>query len=235
MWWRFHPNSTLAKYIHELGYSLKDNFRPIELINIIENIAESHQLYDKQNSDYIIPNKQLYRCLLSMRVSKKKLYKYCLPHVFVTEENQLHFSLLYPSKLIYKDPSSLFWVNPSIGSAINPTALLTYTWQSLCSAFISFVSHPDNHLASVNMKKFYLKPDTILTKELKCSVIDTDNIQPILSKFVKFLGKTNTLFTLCEDLTFKDAFQLHKLSTFIENIIVFNTDVVPSYLPDFHL
>lgn len=232
-WWSFKPTSTLAQYINSLEYSLELSFRPVELFNIIKNIADSHHMFALHDSELIIPNKSLYRCLLSWHIPVKKLYKYCLPHIWIVGKNYKHFSLKSPSTLLYQDPSSVFWLHPTINNVISKNKKITYSWRELCHLFATFIC--TNQVVTFNRNRIYLKPNSFLCKELKLKYIEKTHIPTVLSFVTKFLGKSHNLLSLCKDLKFEDPLALDNFVKFIENLIVFNVDVTPEFSPYFYL
>jgi hypothetical protein len=56
-----------------------------------------------------------------------------------------------------------------------------------------------------------------------------------MSYYTKFLGKSNNLYNVCQNLKFKNSYVFTNLIQFIENIVMFNTDLVPVFQPYLYL
>ena len=239
-WWTFKTHSTLAKYLKSLNYELNVFFRPAELINIIINIANKFFLYSNYDSDLIILNKPLYDCFLCWTITRKKLHKVCLPHVISVYSKYKHlnteiFLIKAPTKLIYQDVSAVYWLHPLINFHITNNKQITYSWNELCSLFYNFLINSKHHVKLENNDTFIVKPESFLNKDLKLKQFSKEDIPTIMSYYTKFLGKSNNLYNVCQNLKFKNSYVFTNLIQFIENIIMFNTDLVPVFQPYLYL
>jgi hypothetical protein len=238
-WWIFRPDSSLAKYIqkHHLDFNLY--FRPTEIVALIENIAAKENLYGHGNYDVIFLNEELRKCFDTTSVYIPDLYKLCSSHVHTVNDtksfilkNQLikdEFYLDSPVNIIYSDPSSKFWIPRQL---IHPYVCednqLVFTWKELCSKFLKFVSNPE--ITQMENSLFELNPNTVLAKQFNFHQFHKNQIPDILKKVVKFLGKSNTVLTLCSDLKFPHVGPHDPVVYWIEELIIRNNNLLP-YVP----
>jgi hypothetical protein len=215
-------------------------FRPAQLFEALESIASDNQMYEHGNSDIIKTDQKLYECFKTWTLYKPDLYKYCLPHVNIVNskclelKNKHIYTEFYtesPVDIIFEDPSSLFWVHPLINSVIFKNAKITYTWKECCEKFYEFVKNSEGHIISKHDSLFLINEKSILTSILKFSIFHRSQIPEILKQLTCFLGKSNTLLTLCHNLSFTHLNIDPSLLKFLEEIISNNNNLTPYINP----
>ncbi len=224
-------------------FNLNTYFRPIELTNIIEQIANQEYLHEPGNSKMIICNKELQMCFFRWNLFVPDLYALCKEHVYVvdpekTEEikNQYINCEMYidsPKKIIYKDPTSRFWLHPFLNQILNANEHITYTWTALCTMFVNFVNAPNNHIECNENSICSINPQSELVNIFAFQTFHKSQIPAILKQVTLFLGKSNSLSTLCPYLQFDD--QMEDVIKFIEYIILSNNNLTPFISQNIHI
>jgi len=212
-------------------------FRPIELINIIETIVEKSSFTDLGNPDIIILNKDLEACFNAPCIYKPNLYFHCLSHVTLANAEKVNelrnfilsteFYLDSPIDLIYEDPSSLFWIHPLFNTYILANEKIVYTWTELCTRFLKFVTTEPTDFIPLANDIYKLHPNSSLTSAIQFKHFHTSQIPLILKQITKFLGKSNTIFTLCKNLKFNHITTKESINFFIEEIVINNNSLTP--------
>jgi hypothetical protein len=239
-WWIFKPFSTLHKYLRAEGYQFNSFFCPYEIVQAITNIAEANCMIDPGNSNVIIPDQKLFECFNTWNVYKRDLYKHCFPHMTIVKDKKTDlkheniysdFYLDSPLDIIYNDPSSLFWIHPTLNYILCNNQKLSYSWKELYDLFSEFISKPNLHIEQKEESIFYINEKSILKNIFKFNQFHVTQISDILKQSTKFLGKTNTLLSLCNTLHFdhiEHEFSNFKtLILFLEVIIVNNNNLLP--------
>jgi hypothetical protein len=240
-WWIFKPESSLADFVLKHQLPLNLYFRPIELTSLIEEVANKENLYDRGNYDVLFLNDKLKLCFNTESVYTPDLYNLCLPHINVvndsktfTLKNELIKNELYvdsPLNLIYSDPSSKYWIpRHFIHPYICQDKQIVFNWKELYSKFLKFITSPDNSITQIDNSMFCINDDSVLAKQFSFKYFHKNQIHDILKKMVKFLGKSNTILTLCPDLTFSYIDHNDPIVYWIEEIILKNNNLTP-YVP----
>ena len=239
-WWIFKPDSTLAQFIQENQLTLNLYFRPIELRNLIEHVASKEDLYERGNYDVIALPEKLKLCFNTddNTIYLPDLYKYCLPHVNVVDEsksfivkNELIKSELYvdsPLDIIYTDPSSKFWIpRQLIHPYTSDDNQLIFTWKELCAKFLKLITNPHSSIRQNENNIFFINDDSPLAKRCCFKRFHRNQIPDILKKTTKFLGKSNTVLSICSDLKFPHIGPNEPVVYWIEDLIMKSNHLTP--------
>jgi hypothetical protein len=236
-WWIFRPESTLNTYLKENNYVMNLYFTPEELVQRVTRMMEKNGTYDHGNSEIIFLNKDLQKIFHTESVFKPNLYSLLLDHVdlaTVEKVNELRnynisseFYINSPVELIYNDPSSLFWIHPLVNTHIYQNRKIVYTWKELQSTFLKFISTPNPHFISSSYNVYTIDPKSILTNLFNFRQFHSSQVFHILQQVTKFLGKSNTIFTLCKQLKFINIPVKNNISAILENVILSNNDLTP--------
>jgi len=237
-WWVFKPDSPLANFIENNPLSLNPYFRPIELTSLIIHIANKENMFCPGNYDIMFLSQELKLCFNMASVYLPELYNLCLPHVNVVHEsksfilkNEQIKNEIYvdtPLDIVYCDPSSKFWLPREL---INPYICdnhqLIFSWKDLCTKFIKFVTSPDNSITQMENSMFFINDDSIFSRQFNFKQFHKNQIPDILKKIAKFLGKSNTILTLCSDLKFPHIGPHDPVVYWIEELIQKNNNLTP--------
>jgi hypothetical protein len=240
-WWIFKPESPLAKFIERKQLSLNLYFRPIELTSLIEQVANQDNLYERGNYDVMFLSQELQQCFHTTYVYRPYLYNLCLPHVNIVNESKsslLKHDLIQeeifintPHDIIFSDPSSKFWIpRQFIHSYTSNDNQHIFTWKDLYSKFSKFVTNPDNSIPQKDPSLFFIKEESTLATLCNFKQFHKNQIHDMLKKITKFLGKSNTILSLCSDLKFSDVGPYDPVVYWIEEVILKNNNLMP-YTP----
>lgn len=240
-WWTFKPESTLAKLIEKNHMSLDPHFRPIELTSLIEQLASKENMVGHGNYEIMYFNSEFKQCFNTAFVYRPNLYSLCLPHVDIVNDiksfflkNDLIKNELYvesPLNIIYSDPSSKFWIpREFIYPYVCQDNQNIFNWKDLCSIFLKFVSNPESSITQMENSMFFIKEDSALAKLFNFKQFHKNQIPDILKKATKFLGKSNSILTLCPDLKFSHISPYNPVVYWIEELIAKNNNLTP-YIP----
>jgi hypothetical protein len=240
-WWTFKPDSPLAQYLEERQLSLNQYFRPTELTSLIEHIANQDNMYERGNYEVMFLNEDFKRCFDTTLVYLPDLYNLCLPHVdivndtksFILKNEMIQNELIiqYQLDIIYSDPSSKFWIPRQL---INPyicdDTQIIFTWKEICSKFLKFITSSHSSVIQTKNSMFFVNEDSILAKRFNFKQFHKNQIPDILKKTVRFLGKSNTILTLCSNLKFPHIGPNEPVVYWIEELILHNNNLKP-YVP----
>jgi len=238
-WWIFRPESSLAKFIKQNQLTLNLFFRPIELTSLIEHEANKENMFDRGNFDVLMLPEDLKLCLNTASVYVPDLYTLCLPHINVVNnykssllKHDLIKNELYvdsPLDLIYSDPSSKFWIpRQFIHPYICNDEQLIFSWQELCSKFLQFITRPDSSITQMENSLFFIEDNSLFAKQFHFKTFHKNQIPHILKKITKFLGKSNTILTLCPNLKFSETVSPDDpVIYWIEELILKNNNLTP--------
>jgi hypothetical protein len=240
-WWIFKPDSPLAKYILKNQFVLNLYFRPDELTSLLEDIASKDNKYDRGNYKIITLDDELKLCFNTDTIYVPDLYHLCIPHVypvndaqtFILKNNLIKNDIFIqpPLDIVYSDPSSQFWIPQEF---VNPYVCenkqSVFTWKELNSKFLQFISSPEDSSVRRENSMFFINDDSIFAKKFNFQQFHKNQIPDILKKTVRFLGKSNTILTLCPDLKFSHIRPHDPVVYWIEEIIMQYNHLTP-YVP----
>jgi len=197
-------------------------------------------MYERGNYDIMFLNDDLKKCFNTPSIYLPDLYNLCLPHVNMVSDTHSfilrnkfinnEFIIDSPLELIYSDPSSKFWVpRHFIHSYMCDNNQIIFTWKEICAKFLKFITNP--HSSIIRMENmFFISNDSIMAKNFNFKQFHKNQIPDILKKMSKFLGKSNTILTLCPDLKFSHIGPNDPVVYWIEEIILQNNNLIP-YVP----
>lgn len=212
VWWRFKPNSLLYEYLKKNNLYLDTYFNPKELHDLIITIAKKKNLFDPGNKKVIVLSNKLQDCFDEWFIFTPDILKYCLNHVdIVKKEESLklqnnaikkNIQLKFPDNIIYNDPSSLFTLHPQINFYLNTNDKLVYSWKELYDLFLDFCTTNTYYFKRCNETIIAVNSNSELSTLLGFKYFDILQIEDILKKISKYLGKTNNLLNCCPKLIF---------------------------------
>ena len=237
--WMFKPESTLNTYLKENGHVITLYFTPKELITRVTNIIEKTGTSEWGNNEIIFLNKDLQDVFHTESVFKPILYSLLIYHIDLVDAEKVNelrnfnidteFYIGSPLELIYNDPTSTFCVHPIFNTLIYANKKKFYAWKELQLSFLKFISNPNPHFMFVSNNMYTINPNSILANMFKFKQFHTAQIFSILQQVTKFLGKDNTVFTLCNQLKFMNLSAKNNVSDLIENVILNNNNYTPFF------
>lgn len=214
-WWTFKIDSPLPEYLKQHHVSLGQYFCPEELFNAIYSVANSNWMFEPGNSSIIVPDSALQKCFKTWIIYTPDLFKHCTEHVTsapTDKRDELlrgaiadHFFVETPTEIVFKDPSSLFWLHPEINCIMNKNQTIVYSWETLNTLFLDFCTTNTNHFTRLNDSIISINPLSDLGTIFKFKFFDKNQISTILKSITRFLGKTNTLEHCCKHLKFTNV------------------------------
>ncbi len=139
-----------------------------------------------------------------------------LQNKHMTEE----FYINSPVDLLYKDPSSVFWILPFVDFAMNQSTGNVRSWKKLLFMFTKFCLNNTTYFTRVSDSIIRINENTCLTSLFGFKYFHRSQIEHLLKKITKFLGRKNSMVHVCEKITiflfvkfFKDEIAKIRLSS----------------------
>lgn len=227
-WCSFKKETLLEFYLNKHGYYFEKYFRPIELYNALFTCIENEYLLEPGNNDIVLLNKELEMCFNTNVIVIDALQSFINTHinsivslqVIPLQNNYIHSNLFIetPLDIIYNDRSSRFWLHPTINALINRKKIV-YSWNELVELFYLNICKNENHVRKLNASLFSVNPLSPLNSVFAFKYFHKNQIEIILKKITKFLGRSNSLLTICPHLNFPLLSKNDKVIVFIEQSI----------------
>jgi hypothetical protein len=146
-----------------------------------------------------------------------------------------NFYIESPMDIIYKDPSSVFWLPPFIDFAINKSTGNVYSWNRLLFIFTEFCLNNTDYFTRHSDSIISINENTHLTSFVGFKYFHLSQIELILKKIAKFLGRKNSIIQNCHFIKHIPSFDVKSAKkhpnvfTFIDDIINNNNNLMPSF------
>jgi hypothetical protein len=252
VWWSFKPESALKQYLNNREIELNEYFCPEELLSMIATILISKNTQIDDNKQIINLDEELQTIFDTWIIFLPNLKEYVTPHINVAPPNVIQqlqnenmneeFYMESPKEILYKDTSSVFWLNPVIDFMLNKSTGNIYSWPHLVLLFTDFClnntvffTRQDEYIISVN-------PNTPIAKLFHFKYFHIDQCEQILKQITKFLGRKNSILHACPFLRFSPYFtslvfnnQYENVATFVDDIINNNHSLLPEFNVYFYL
>ena len=210
IWWSVKPDSPLNTYIPHF-FATKEYFLLDDLVKAIADKAYCNQSTEPGNPSLLIADKILFSCFNKPLIIIEELYELCLNHIYVAnksetfrlQQNYVHNTLLVPfhDSIVYNDPSSRFWLHPDVNYFMTGNRQIIYTWEELKETFQQFLGNKE-HFIRFDETKYELNNSSPLCDIFKFKHFDQTQIENILVKLTKYLGKCQSLATGCRYISF---------------------------------
>ena len=242
VWWSFQPGSLLKTFLDDRNIKFDKYFRPEELLEQVLNTLSN--LSQFSNNNVIVLDKELQLVFDSWFIFIPDIIKTnLLPHVVqapmeiandLQNEHMINnFYVETSYDIVYKDPSSVFWLNPVIDFAIHKSTGNVNQWNNLLFIFTEFCTNNKFFFTRHNDTIIGIRNNTTLTHLFDFKYFHISQIETILKKTSKFLGRKNDIIQNCSFL--KDTQLFNKVSTdkytnvftFIDYVINNNKDLLP--------
>lgn len=196
-WWSFKPNSLLRKYLLEHEITLEIFFTFDALSNALNHLFDLRNLAQENNKDIIVLDSPLQLCFQSFMIYKPFLYEACKhliqrapPEIETKLKNEKifkHLSITCPKTIIYKDPTSLFYLYPPINKLME-TGQHVFKWKELSLLFQDFcTSHPEHFSRQLDFME--VKKDSPWASFLPFHYFHIHQCEAILKRITKYLGR----------------------------------------------
>jgi hypothetical protein len=214
-WWNFKSNSSLQLYLKKNNKVLNSCFYPEQLYNVIMEQARKKNMFEQGNDNIIIPDIELQQCFQTDIIYTPDILEYCKKHVNPVSNdksiqliNQSINNELYvnvPENIIYNDPSSLFWLHPDINKFLTCNKQIVFSWKELNDIFFDFITSNNNYFYRKDESIFYINENSEINNIFKFKYFHKDQIEIILKKITKFLGKSNTIEHCCNNIEIRNT------------------------------
>jgi hypothetical protein len=240
-WWTFKPNSSLKSYLTSNNIFLDEFFLPNQLLSVILHLVHKKNMQEVYNENIIVLSDiRLQHCFQSSILYKPNILGYCLPHIDLIANEQtatlmkrmIHNELYVdiPEELIYRDPSSLFWLHPDVNRIITDNKKIVFSWKELNLLFLDFITTNNTHFLRKEDMIFYINENSILSEIFNFKFFHKNQIEDILKQLTRFLGKSNNIKNCCEKLSFKNLKIDEKSFSFIDKNINNYNKLLPSII-----
>jgi hypothetical protein len=244
-WWTFKPASLLKSYLSEREIDLDEYFSLDELQEKVLMVLKSATQYS--NNDVIVLMEEEQQMVFdSWYIFVPDILKdHLMAHV-VAAPNDIssdlqnkhmveNFYIDSPTDLIYKDPSSVFWLPPSIDFAMNQSTGNVYSWNILLFMFTDFCLNNTNYITRHSDNIIGIHNNTFLTSLFDFKYFHLSQIETILKMVTRFLGRKNGITQNCHFIKhnplFTEASSTTKhpnVFTFVDDVINNNNNLMPS-------
>jgi hypothetical protein len=244
-WWTFKPSSLLKSYLNDREIVLDEYFCLDELQEQVEHVLRNGAQY--YNSDVILlMDEEQQKVFDSWYIFVPDIVKdHLMNHVDAAPDEiskalqnkhmTENFYIESPMDIIYKDPSSVFWLPPFIDFAINKSTGNVYSWNRLLFIFTEFCLNNTDYFTRHSDSIISINENTHLTSFVGFKYFHLSQIELILKKIAKFLGRKNSIIQNCHFIKHIPSFDVKSAKkhpnvfTFIDDIINNNNNLMPSF------
>ena len=241
-WWTFKPNSCLKSYLNEHEIVFDKYFCLDELQEKVLDVLKNSTQYS--NTDVIMLNDEEQQMMFdSWYIFVPDIIKdHLLAHV-VAAPNEVsnalqnkhmveNFYIDSPMDIIYKDQSSVFWLIPLVDFAINKSTGNVYSWTKLRFMFTEFCLNNTDYFTRHSDSIICINENTPFTSLFDFKYFHLSQIETILRKITKFLGRKNGILQNCHFVKRNALFDISSKTppnvfTFIDDVINNNNNLMP--------
>jgi hypothetical protein len=243
-WWTFKPFSLLKLYLNDREIVLDEYFSLDELQEKVFGVLKNSSQYF--NSDVIVlMDEEQQKLFDSWYIFVPDIVKdHLMAHIVAAPDEIAkdlqnkhmteNFYVESPMDIIYKDPSSVFWIPPYIDFAINKSTGNVYSWNRLLFLFTEFCFNNTEYFTRHSNTIIGINENTLLTSVFSFKYFHLSQIETILKKVTKFLGRKNSMIQNCHFIRHTPLVNvtsnknLPNVFTFIDDIINNNNCLMPS-------
>ena len=241
VWWKFKNPSALKTYLREHDYLNSKYFTPDDILKVLKNIARDDNLNEPGNDKIIIPDSSLQTVFNCKILHLNDLTKKCLDHVDVASVEKTcqlknkqmakEFHVQSPMNIIYKDPSSLFWLHPIVNFMITKNKKITFNWKELLDLFIDFCTTNHFFFKQLNDCFIGINDNSPLSAIFSFKYFHISQCENILKSITKFLGRTARLNEACMYLHFNNYYKSKdsNILSFVDDVINNNNNITPFF------
>jgi len=243
VWWSFKQDSTLKKFLGEQKYSLPQYFLPSDLKTVVENVLSN--MTQEGNSNMIELDPELQQIFDHWIIYLPNIVEDCLlPHIIevspeisaqLKDEHMIKNCWVEtPYEILFKDPTSVFWLHPICDFLINNSTGTVYSWPQLLNIFTDFCTNNKKFFTRHSDSIISVNENTPLTSLFGFQYFHTSQIENILKYITKFLGRRKGIFKSCSALKYSYMFHTIASTSKYNNVFTFIDDIINNnnaYLP----
>ena len=241
-WWTFKPSSPLKAYLSDHEIVMDEYFSLEELRCQVMSIIR-HRAQLSNHNVIVLEDQELQMVFDSWYIFVPDVENHLLAHVIpapadisndlqnkhMTEE----FYINSPVDLLYKDPSSVFWILPFVDFAMNQSTGNVRSWKKLLFMFTKFCLNNTTYFTRVSDSIIRINENTCLTSLFGFKYFHRSQIEHLLKKITKFLGRKNSMVQSCHFIKHNPVFNKttkhQNVFAFIDDIINKNNDMMPDF------
>ena len=243
-WWTFKPSSPLKLYLSEREIYLDEYFGLDELQEKVMTVLKSAVQYSNSDVIVLIDEEQQMAFdswyIFVPDIIKDHLMSQVVaaPHEISNDLQNKHmaenFYIDSPMDLIYKDPTSVFWLPPVIDFAMNQSTGNVYSWNKLLFMFTEFCLNNTNYFTRHSDSIISINDNTFLTSVFDFKYFHLSQIETILKKVTKFLGRKKGMIQSCHFIKHNPLINVSLIKkhsnvfTFVDDVINNNNTLMPS-------
>jgi len=244
-WWTFKPSSPLKAYLSDREIVMDEYFSLEELRYRVMSILEHAAQF--LNSDVIVLADQELQMVFDSwyifvpDIIENHLLSHVIPAPVDIISNDLQnkhmiedFFVYSPVDIIYKDPSSVFWIHPFVDFAMNRSTGNVGSWNKLLFMFTEFCLNNTTYFTRFSDSIIGINVNTSLTSLFDFKFFHLSQVETLLQQITKFLGRKNSMIQSCHFITHNPTFDyitsIHpNVFTFIDYIINNHNDMMPDF------
>jgi hypothetical protein len=245
VWYTFKPDSPLSQYLKTHHIYLTEYFCPQDLIDAVKKILYLGDHNIHKNSKIITLDPELQELFNQWIIFEPHLMDHLLPHVdkvssdmSIKLQNQHVFRQLFinpPFELIYQNPSSRFWLHPSLNYVLTKNKRLTYPWKPLLSVFTDLCTTNNKYFSHKDEMFIIVNPNSSIASLFPFNCFHVSQCESILKQLTKYIGNTTLLAELCPNLKTEYIFYdfLYNEKSLYKDTLMFIEDSMNATMPLF--
>jgi hypothetical protein len=245
-WWTFKPLSPLKSYLNEREIVLDEYFCPNEIKEQVINVLRNAHQYSNTDVIMLMDEEQQMVFDSWFIFLPDIVEENIMPHIVAApveiaqalqnKHMTADFYMDSPLDIIYKDSSSVFWLPPSIDCVSNKSTEKFFYWNKLLFIFTDFCLNNKNYFTRHSDTILSINENTFLTHIFGFKYFHLSQIENMLKKITKFLGRKNGIIQSCHFMKNNSLLRVpstinHQVFTFIDDIINNNNNLMPSFPP----
>lgn len=237
-WYTFKPNSSLKEYFENNNIFVPPNFVSADLINAVKQVLDFSYFNSQNNSKLLTLEPALQVIFGQWVLYEPDIWTYLVDHIDETpigqsimlqnEKVKRNFCIDVPDELIYNNPSSKFWLHPTVNTVLTKNKRLVHTWDTLLTNFVDLCTTQNDFFSRQDESFISVNPNTTLTPLFSFNCFHVNQCELILKQLTKFIGKYDLLVDICPYLKSEYVFYdfLTNDKSIYKNVLMFIEDTI---------